>query len=140
MLVLQFFSHRFVNNYFDENIVYIIRAICIVICIYIICLTMNKAIEFNGSFAYKFVMEFFQTEDSEKRAQLRKRIAPYIYYIWYHYFQFVIRIIVPILVFLTLINWKYLHFEKSVVKGNISDRVFNPDIECSLNTDTMAIL
>ena len=68
MLAVQFFSHRFVHTILDESIVFLLRTIFMGVCVFMICITMSNAIEFNGSFAYKYVLEFFQTEDAEKRA------------------------------------------------------------------------
>jgi len=76
----------------------------------------------------------------EKRAQLRKQIVPYIYYIWYHFFQFIIRLIVPLLLFLLIIHWKYLVLDQTIISGSIADRGLNIEIECPLNTDHLAIL
>lgn len=81
---------------------------------------MNSAIEFNGSFAYRYVLEFFETDDTEKRATLRKKIVPYIYYIWYHYFQYIIRIAIPLLLFMLVIYWKFLGYERDIISGSIA--------------------
>lgn len=68
MLALIIFSHRYALNFLADPLLDIIRGVCMGVCCYIICSTMNSAIEFNGSFAYKNVMEFFEAESSEKRA------------------------------------------------------------------------
>lgn len=65
---------------------------------------------------------------------------PYIYYIWYHYFQFAARIIVPLLIFLLVISWKYLFYELDIVTTPVETRAFNADIECRLDTDQLHVL
>jgi hypothetical protein len=34
---------------------------------------------------------------------------PYLYLVWYHKFQFMFRIIIPLILFVMVIDWKYLH-------------------------------
>lgn len=110
MLILIVFSHRYALNFLDDPVVDILRGACMGVCCYVICSTMSSAIEFNGSFAYKYVFDFFNEEDSEKKIEIKKKIVPYIYYIWYHYFQFIIRLVLPLFLFLLLLTWKYLFY------------------------------
>lgn len=56
MLAVQFFSHRFVYTVLDESIVFLLRTVFMAVCVFMICATMSNAIEFNGSFAYKYVL------------------------------------------------------------------------------------
>lgn len=110
------------------------------ICCYVICSTMSSAIEFNGSFAYKSVVEFMSQENAEKKAQLKKKVASFVYYIWYHYFQFFIRLILPLFIFLLLITWKYLFYDVEIVTQPLENRALNTDIECPVITDQFSII
>lgn len=56
MLLIIFLSHRYIQNYLEEGLVDALRGISLGVCCYIIAETMSKAIEFNGSFAYKYVL------------------------------------------------------------------------------------
>jgi hypothetical protein len=140
MLAVIALSHRYFLTFLSETHIDLLRGVCLGVCIYCICSTMASAIEFNGSFGYKYVMDYFEEENAEKRAELRKKIVSYIYYIWYHYFQFVVRLLVPLLAFLLVVNWKYLVFEESIVSQPLTERPLNADIECPINTDQLLIL
>jgi hypothetical protein len=76
----------------------------------------------------------------EKREELRKKIVPYIYYIWYHFFQFIIRIIIPLLIFMLVVNWRFIASDRPIISGEIASRDLNTDIECPIHTDQLAIL
>jgi hypothetical protein len=67
---------------------------------------------------------------------LRKKIAPYIYYIWYHLFQLIIRLVIPVLIFLIVFNWRYIASEKEMIPLEAA-RSFNPDIECSMGSSQL---
>jgi hypothetical protein len=77
----------------------------------IILWTMKDAIEFNGSFAYRYVTEYFESNDQQRKQELRRMITSYITQIWYHFYQFMTRFILPILLFMLVLNWKYLASE-----------------------------
>jgi len=53
-------------------------------------------------------MDYFKEKSIEGRIILRKKIVPYIYHIWYHFHQFMIRVIIPLLIILLIVHWKYL--------------------------------
>jgi hypothetical protein len=70
-------------------------------------------------------------------------VVPYIYYIWYHYFQFAVRILVPVLIFLLVVTWKYLFYEVDMVGAGgagLGARGINADIECRVSGDQLDIL
>ena len=140
MLGLIVLSHKYFLGMMSEWSVDLARAGCMGVCCYCVCSTMSSAIEFNGSFAYKYVMAFFEEEEAEKRGEIKKKIVLYIYYIWYHYFQFIIRLLLPLFLFLLVVTWKYLFFEHPLVTQNLQQRVLNPDFECPLNTNHLDIL
>jgi hypothetical protein len=81
--------------------------------VYINCYTLSDAIEFNGSFAYKHISEYAATNDPEERKRLRQKTLPYLYYVWYHKFQFMFRVLVPVMLFAMLVDWKYMHEDNS---------------------------
>ena len=56
MLAVIVFSHRYLLNFGSPLFIDAMRAASMGICVSVICSTMNTAIEFNGSFAYKFVL------------------------------------------------------------------------------------
>lgn len=56
MLVVIFFSHRFALNFGSEAFIDVIRTFALAVCTHLICSTMSTAIEFNGSFAYRYVL------------------------------------------------------------------------------------
>jgi hypothetical protein len=51
-----------------------------------------------------------------------------------------IRIIIPLLVFLLVVNWRFIAVDQQIVKGSIASRELNSDIECPIHTDQLAIL
>lgn len=61
-------SHRYCLNFIGEVPLDILRGGCMGVCCYMICSTMSSAIEFNGSFAYKSVVEFMSEENADKKA------------------------------------------------------------------------
>lgn len=87
------------------------------VVIFVNCFTLKDAIEFNGSFAYRYIEEWVEEEDAEKRGYLRKRILQFLYYVWYHKFQLLFRVIVPLILFMVLMDWKYLHANDRPLEG-----------------------
>ena len=67
-------------------------------------------------------------------------MSPYIYYIWYHYFQYMVRVLIPLLLFLLLLTWKYLYYESPIVDAPLHSRSLNTDIECPLKLDHLTLL
>jgi hypothetical protein len=62
-----------------ELVVNMLRLLFLLISTWIILWTAKDAMEFNGSFAYKSVVEYFNEKTKEGRLMLRKKIIPYIY-------------------------------------------------------------
>lgn len=65
-------------------------------------------------------------------------IVPYITQIWYHFYQFMTRFILPVLFFMLVLNWKYLAVDsdletKATLKG--SETIFRPEVECDFTSD-----
>ena len=60
MLVIIILSHRYCLNFLTQPHIDAVRTLSMWICGYSICSTMYSAIEFNGSFAYRQVMAFFE--------------------------------------------------------------------------------
>jgi len=52
-------SHRYFLLYLSDPVIDISRAGLMLVCCYCMCSTMGDAIEFNGSFAYKYVIDYF---------------------------------------------------------------------------------
>ena len=61
-------SHRYFLLYLSDPIIDVIKACLILVCCYCVCSTMGAALEFNGSYAYKYVIDYFNEENQEKRA------------------------------------------------------------------------
>lgn len=53
-------SHRYFLQYISEAVADIARGVLMIISCYCVCSTMGAAIEFNGSYAYKYVIDFFE--------------------------------------------------------------------------------
>ena len=87
---------------------FVLRVLFLGASISIILWTAKEAVEFNGSFAYKFVMEYFKEKNKESKLALRKKIIPYIYHIWYHFHQFMLRVMIPLVLIMLIFHWKYL--------------------------------
>lgn len=66
--------------------------------------------------------------------QLRQKIVPYLYLIWYHKFQFMFRVLLPLLLFILLIDLRYVHPTSAPVTPVISET------HCAVHTDQLAIL
>lgn len=67
---------------------------------------------------------------------------PYIYHIWYHFHQFMIRIIIPILLVFVVVHWKYLAVDEAMIGNDqvLAERDVNYDIECSVNTNQLDLI
>ena len=60
---------------------------------------------------------------------------------WYHYFQFIVRLLIPLFLFMLVVTWKYLFFESSLSTiGQITERNLNTDFECPIHTNQMDVL
>lgn len=111
MLLFLFFSHEYAKKFINPILIDVIRIGIMILITFINCYTLRDAIEFNGSFAYKFISQYASTNDLEERKSLRRRIMPYLYFVWYHKFQFMFRIIIPLMLFLMALDWKYMHVD-----------------------------
>ena len=85
-------------------------------------------------------MEYFNEKSKEGRLMLRKKIIPYIYHIWYHFHQFMFRIMIPLLLVMLIVHWKYLAGEENIVEKNIAERDVNYDVECGLDVGEMDLI
>jgi hypothetical protein len=106
----------------------LLRLLFLFISTWIILWTAKDAMEFNGSFAYKSVVEYFNEKTKEGRLMLRKKIIPYIYHIWYHFHQFMFRIMIPLLLVMLIVHWKYLAGEENIVEKSLAEREINYDV------------
>ena len=93
--------------------------------------------EFNGSFAYKFVIQYFKQKSKQNKLLLRKKIIPYIYHVWYHFHQFMLRVMVPLLIILLIVHWKYLAVEETIVDTSVPNREINYDVECGIDVNEL---
>ena len=46
-----------------------------------------------------------------------RKIIPYIKQIWYQKFQYMFRIMLPLFLFIMVVDWKYLHSETDLLQG-----------------------
>lgn len=118
VLVFLFFSHSYAHKFIDGRLIEIIRIGLMVLMTYINCSTLREAIEFNGSFAYKYISQYANSEHLEERKALRAKIMPYLYFVWYHKFQLMFRVIIPVLLFLIVLDWKYMHTDSNPLATN----------------------
>lgn len=129
MLAFLTLSHSYVHQFVPPFWCDILRILLMAFMVFAITYTLKDAIEFNGSFAYRFLAEYMNTEDEERKKKLKDKIIPFIYLIWYHKFQFMFRIIIPLILFVILIDAKYAHNPVPLTTPIISES------HCGINTD-----
>lgn len=64
-LVFLFFSHSYAQQFLASTAIDFIRVILVIVTTSINLITLKDAIEFNGSFAYKFIGQFFNSENAQ---------------------------------------------------------------------------
>lgn len=138
MLLLIVMSHRYFLQFLPQAAVDGLRSLLMGICCYSVCSTMSSAIEFNGTLAYNYVMEYFKEESKDRRTELKQKIVSQIYYIWYHYFQFILRVLIPLLILMLVLVSHHLFTENSTYSQQ--SRVPSADFECPLHTNQLDIL
>lgn len=136
ILVFLFFSHNYCHRIAPSPIIDFIRIVLMLAIVAINCYTLRDAIEFNGSFAYKFISQYASTDDLEERKRLRQKIIPYLHFLWYIKFQFMFRVLIPVLLFAMLMDWKYMHTDSSPLQ---SQPVIS-HTHCGIQTNQLQIL
>ena len=138
MLVLLFASHGIAGGYLADVMIDALRAFLLLVCIWVICASAASAIEFNGSFAYRHIVDYFKAESQDEKEVIGKRIKSYVTYIWYYYFQHMLRALIPLLLFLLIIHSKYLHPSNPLPTE--ASEIVNPALACPFNTNQLEAL
>ncbi len=71
---------------------------------------------------------------------LRKKIIPYIYHVWYHFHQFMLRVMIPLLLVMLVVHWKYLAVDGDIVDRSVAQREVNYDVECGIDVNELELI
>lgn len=133
-LAFLFFSHRYCHEFMESWMADALRVALMTLIVYINASTLKDAIEFDGSFAYKYLSEYLHSDDVEQRKKLKQKIVMKVYLIWYHKFHYMLRVIIPLILFLIIIDARYIQATVSPSTPIITET------HCGIDSDEIGIL